>query len=397
MPKTNDFEARLAKAESLAAFETRLQAAELDAGAEEKEERPCVNALAGTIGDNLLGMFQRPPTGPELAQTAGFDVPQDELPVRDPVDTGDVQAFVRSIPGLFGKQLIGERFDDERAAIAAQDTGLAEKHPIWTQLGEVAGDIASLGLIRAPLTPTLVKIEKFIKQGGFGKFFLNPKNLTQLWSRRVIESTKLRAMFKGAFRVGEAGGEAAMLDIMKGDSPGETAGYAMAFQAGTGLGAEAWKGLTSGDLKAKGTKFAVTAAVTAMAFQAWKNLVPGGDDGSGLSATIEQSESMDFAIDKTLLWYGLGAASVAVGGGRARGASDDLSAVAVSPRFMDFMNSIPRVAIISMFEDMANSDPETQAVKLQQLEQAATDPALAAQLFGGELGPTPPNLNRPHP
>jgi hypothetical protein len=63
---------------------------------------------------------------------------------------------------------------------------------------------------------------------------------------------------------------------------------------------------------------------------------------------------------------------------------------------MDAMNSIPRLAIISMMERLADTPPEEIPQILQQLEQAATDPQKAEELFGG-LGIKPPQLRRPHP
>jgi hypothetical protein len=96
------------------------------------------------------------------------------------------------------------------------------------------------------------------------------------------------------------------------------------------------------------------------------------------------------------LLYAAGIAAGAAGAGRLRTSSSSRKFVADWPKTMDAMNSIPRLSIISMMERLADTPPEEVPQILQQLEQAATDPQKAEELFGG-LGIKPPQLRRPHP
>ena len=72
--------------------------------------------------------------------------------------------------------------------------------------------------------------------------------------------------------------EAAVLDILKGDDPLETAGYAAGIQLGGSATLTAAKGLlTGGPLKA-GAKLALTAVSFGAILQLAKATVPGGED-----------------------------------------------------------------------------------------------------------------------
>jgi len=377
MPNS-EFEKQLAAAEKSAAFETQLAAAET-AVAEPNtvsEELPFSTSFIRSTVDSALGF----PQGLFEMQKkmSGLGEPREG----EPFGANELQAIFQSVPGLFGKQLIGDRFQDELAGIEENVASVEEEHPFLTGAGDIAGDITALGFGRAGLTNPITKFENLIMTKGLGKWFSNPHNITSAGLHKIVESTKMRSFIKSLFRIGEAGAEGAILDLMKGDSPGMTAVYAAGAQSVTGIGAGIHKGLTSGKLTQKGTKFAATAAITFAAWQAWKNLVPGGDDGTGLSATIDQSESIDFALDKTMMIYAFGIASTLAGGGRMR-SGEKGTFTGASPRVLDVVNSIPRTAITSMFQRMIDAKPEEQAGLLEQLQQAIEDPEMAEKLFSG--------------
>ena len=340
------------------------------------EEFPFSTSFFKQIADNAIGFF--PGLLEMQKKMSGVGAPR----TGEPIGSNEFQAAIQSFPGLFGREHISDRFGSELEGIEANQAAVEEAHPVKTGLGEVAGDIASLGLVRAPLTNPITRFENLIMTKGLGKWLSSPHNLTQALGSKMVQSTKMRGFLKRSFRVGEAGAEGAFLDLMAGDSPGMTGVYAAGVQSVTGLGSSIHEGLTSGTKTAKGLKFASTAAITFAAWQAWKNLVPGGDDGEGLSATIDQSESIDFALDKTMLIYAFGIASTLAGGGRMR-SGEKGTFTGASPRVLDIVNSVPRTAITSMFQRMIDAKPEERASLLEQLQQAQTNPELAEELFGG--------------
>ena len=124
---------------------------------------------------------------------------------------------------------------------------------------------------------------------------------------------------------------------------------------------------------------------TFFTWQALQQVAPGGAGTADSGLDAEQvAESFMFALDKTLILYGVGLAAGIAGGGRLRTSSSGSQLAVARPIAMDFVNSMPRAAIISMLERLNDADPEERQVMLQQLEQAQSDPALAEELFGGE-------------
>jgi len=370
-------------------------------------------------GDTLAGGSALLQAIPGLLTDRGFDYenrfteeqqkfPASLLRALPGTDFGDASSFFRSIPeGMIpGGETFSESFSEERAAFDADQTARREQHPVKTMLGEVAADVTALGMLRQPGVGTINRIETFIMNKGMNSemIFGNLANLlkartgaAELANIKIVQSKGLRSLIRGTGRAVETGVDAAILDILNGDSPSETAAYAFGTQLGLSAGTEGLKRMLSGGPGSIGKKLAVAAGLTAFIWQAAQQTTPGGGEGgkdAGLD--VEQlGESVKFGIDKTLLAAGIGVAAAVAGGGRLRTSSSSSEFARTMPRAADFVATLPRGAMVSMIERLVDAPPEERQVLLQQLEQAQTDPMLAEELFS--LGSKPPNLQRPHP
>lgn len=365
----NEFEKRLESAEDSVGFESRLAAKELEVSP----------SATGAIfaGKGLLDTILGAPQNLFRAQQKMSGL--DDRSTGDTFNTESLAAGVRSIPGLFDNppveiQAIRERFGKEREQFQADIAGLREANPKSAAVGEFFGDIAPLVLLRLPATKGITKLENALQRVKSLKNL--PEGAKRWVLRNTVESKKIRSLLRGLFRSGETGVEAAMLDIMQGENPTETAPYAMGLQLAGSAGVEM--------IKTRPGKFMAIAGATFFAWQALQQTIPGESGSAALGRDAEEvAESFKFAIDKTLLLYAAGIVAGAAGLGRLRTSSSPRKFVADWPKTMDAMNSIPRLAVISMLERLVDTPPEAVPQILEQLEQASTDPALAEQLFGG--------------
>jgi len=414
----NDFEDRLKQRESELAFEDRLEVAEAKTGSAPFLAAAGIkfadmildpgelagNALAS--GGALPALFPGGKTYDESFTEQQQKFPASLLRALPGTDFGDASSFFRSIPeGVIpGGETFSESFSGERAAFDAEQAARREQHPVATTLGEVAADVTALGLLRQPGVGTINRIETFIMSKGMNPeiVFGNLANLlkartgaAELANIKIVQSKGLRTLIRGTGRAVETGVDAAILDILNGDNPSETAGYAFGTQLGLSAGTEGLKRMLSGGPGSVAKKLAVAAGLTGFIWQAAQQTTPGGGEGgrdAGLD--VEQlGESLKFGIDKTLLAAGIGVAAAVAGGGRLRTSSSSSEFARTMPRAADFVATLPRGAMLSMIERLVDAPPDERQALLEQLQQAETDPELAERLFTKRLDSTPPKMH----
>jgi len=281
--------------------------------------------------------------------------------------TNEVGAGIRSIPGLFGSQLITERFDDELALLEGDEAKLREQHPTATAAGDVGGDVASLFVGRQA-----VGMEEKMRRAE--NLIMNPRPDIYFSAARQVEKIKpglmgvvedavknnnaWRKLLKGAGRSAETGVEAVALDVLHGDNPSETAAWAAASQAGGSMTLAARQGLLAGSKGHVMTKLGIAGLVGTGAWQYFQQAVPGG--------TNSPFASVQKGFGEVLLMVAAGTLAGFAGGGRLRGSTDPKSLQLRSPKVAEAITSVPRGIVLSLIESLNDADP----AELKQAEAA---------------------------
>ena len=318
---------------------------------------------------NLPGLSPDDPTFDERFQEQREKFPASALRAFRPTIEG-LTADVRSLPKLLpGGETFGESRQRLRKETAAATAQRQEQFPGATGAGEVAGDVATLLSGRLPASKAINKLEqKLFGKGPDMAFGSAVPKITNPGLKRAVKEVltgpAAKSLARGAGRSLEIGFEAAALDLLKGDDPFETAGYAMGVQAG----GSAILGLGKGAIKHPG--IAITALSFAALLQVSRSLIPGGKDGF--------IESVETGFAKVAFGLLLGAVAGAAGTGRLRGAGRRIEDF---PRFADAITAVPRGAVISMLEDFVDADPaEQQNIELV-MNKLAENPAF----FGKDI------------
>ena len=260
-------------------------------------------------------------------------------------------ADVRSLPKLFPG---GETFTDSRQRLRDEFAATAEQRreqfPVATRIGDVTGDVATLLTGRSPLAKGINKVEtklfgkaSDIQFGGAVPKLIAPG--AKRFVNDIIQSKVVKSLARGSGRSLEAGFEAAALDLLKGDDPLETAGWAMGAQAGGSVILTATKGVFSGGTFRIGGKLALSALSFGAILQLVNNTVPGGEDSL--------IDSIETGFEKVQLGLILSLVSGLAGAARFRGGkrAEDI------PKIIDALAAIPRLSMISLLEDFVDAPP----------------------------------------
>lgn len=262
-------------------------------------------------------------------------------------------AALRSLPALSPG---GESFTDvfrSNLERIQQDQAIGrEAHPTAAGVGDVVGDVATLATGRLPAARGINRAESALLPRTpellFGQAGAQiPSNVRFLLDKTLL-SPAMRSLARGTGRSFETGFEAAVLDVMKGDDPLETAGLAAGGQAAGSLAVQASKALMSGGPLQIGAKIGLSALSLAGYFQVMSSITPGGENSP--------IEAVKNGFAKVALGLILGAGATLAGAGRLRGGQF----AERFPKAMDFLATIPRAATISMLEDFVDAPPEEQ-------------------------------------
>lgn len=280
--------------------------------------------------------------------------------------SNEAGAFIRSIPGLFGSQPIGERFDQELAGFEETDAAIREAQPVGSAVGDVAGDVATLLALRAPLSKPIRAFEGKLKLPDFsfgakGLPKLEPKVSNLLTD--VAKSGPVRALARGAGRTFEAGVEGAVLAMIKDGDPLETAAYTASGQAVASGLLSINKGLLSGGLFKAGGKISLAALSTAGIIQLAKDVTPGGEDTF--------LRSLETGYEKIALAMLFGGIAAAAGGGRLRGEG---SFATNMPKLADAFATVPRAATISIVQSYLKATAEERQLIEAELNKIVENP-----------------------
>jgi hypothetical protein len=291
-------------------------------------------------------------------------------------------AGLRSLPALFpGGDSYGERFDESLAQIEAEREANAAANPISAVAGDVAGDVATIFTGRAPFARGINRAETALTKTPVSMLGAAGSNASFLLNR-TIASAPMRTLARGAGRTVEAGFEAAVLDVLKGDDPLETAAYAAAGQAGGSLLLHTGKGLVSGGLGQIGLKLGMAALAVGSTLQLLKSATPGGQNSV--------IDSVETGYGKVTWSLALGALSGMAGAGRLRGGEW----AERFPIMTDALSTIPRASVISAMEDWRDAGEATrgqievvvnQLMKEPEYFGTAATAKLAQAMEGGDL------------
>jgi len=364
MPEHNPFQAEL---EARNPFQAELSArggSALGVGAE---------SAATTIANNLLSLV-RGAGNVFAAGTAGvragvnklrgrpgdirasFEEEQQQLPASflRAATVENIGAGVQSLPALFpGGESFTDVFRENLGSIEQEQALGREAHPIAAGAGDIGGDVATLALGRLPAARAINKAESFLfprtPELLFGKAALAeiPSNVRFLLDKTLLRPS-MRSLARGAGRSLETGFEAAVLDLMKGDDPLETAAFAASGQAIGSALIQGSKSLISGSPLQIGAKLGLSAVSLAAIFQTMSTVTPGGENSP--------FEAVKSGFEKVTLGIVLGAGAAIAGSGRLRGGQF----AERFPKWMDFLATIPRAATLSMLEDFVDAPPEVQ-------------------------------------
>ena len=289
----------------------------------------------------------------------------------------ELGSAVRAIPSLApGGQSPQEAFNENINFLNQQEAQQRQQHPGASLAGDVSGDALSLMLGRntGNLSKNITSVEQMIMGkkpadilfGAAQNLEKVPKGTMAVLDEFIINNKGIRSLLRGAGRSVETGFEAAALDLVKGDDPAETFGYAFGAQA-AGSGSLGFLKAVAGSGSRGSQSMRLSAAAVAAAglWQMTKQVTPGGDNSP--------IESIKSGYDKVILALVFGVASGASGLGRLRNNKGVLSEQ--MPKFADAMTSLPRGAMISLLEDMANAPPPQQKVAETTLQQLMEDPS----------------------
>lgn len=271
---------------------------------------------------------------------------------------GEIGAGTRA---LFGPGTFTEDFGREMAEQDVMRMNTERESPVASQFAPLAGDALALATGRIPFLNKLDKFEDVIMTINKPDMFFStaqvakaPTTVRSAVSDAITKSPKIRKMLRGLGRATEAGLEATILDIVNGNDPGETFGYAAGTQLASSALLEGGKSIFSGPASAKATKLTATLFVGAALWQQLQLATPIDDNFL---------EAINASGEKILLGLAFGAAAGLAGGGRLRGNTDDMSRTAQT--VIDSITTVPRGTLIGMIRQLNDAPPEQQ--------QAATD------------------------
>lgn len=251
--------------------------------------------------------------------------------------------------------------DRYRAELARGERMKAE-HPIASGAGEVAGDVATMLMARAPFRQAVANGEKMIAGMNTAKN-LNPG----MWRlvNEAVSSAPMKSLYRGLYRAGEAGLEGMAMAVLKGGDPLATGAFAAGGQmAGSGL-LTLNKGLWGGGLGNFGARLAGTAlasmAVTKLAYE----YTPLGE---GNIFDVLQAADSSFNHISHALALGVGAALL--GAGRMR----DAKVYGDIPKLLEGVTAAPRAAVMSVATDVIKSLKEGKQDAARALSHLVNDP-----------------------
>ena len=334
---------------------------------------------AGVFGGHSLrgflnGLLALPSGAGELAakglDKVGGEPAADVLrAIPSPTIEGNFAPALRSIPSLTpGGETPGAAFDRNRSDIQGEIAAGAEQHPFAAGAGDVVGDIGALLVFRNPFSKSIKRAEEVLMTGpGVTRFGTD----VQIALNKTLTSPAVRTVVRGAGRSVETGFEAMVLDLMKGDDPFETAGFAAGGQLAGSLLVSGPASLLKGNVLTGGAKIAVAAGSIGAMWQLAKSLAPGGKDYI--------LPSIEFGFDKVALALVLGLAAGAMGAGRLRGSGEFRDAM---PKIADALAAIPRAGTLSVLDDLLNAPKAQQDQVISVMDQLTQNP----EYFGAANG-----------
>lgn len=274
---------------------------------------------------------------------------------------------------------MGQFKPDARAQQQFISEGMVQEHPIATTAGNIAGDVATLGGLRAPISAERALSQVAHKRTLLTKEAQQAAAKESLVANPAADLTALGFEFAPSLssaikslpktskgfatllnrtgRSAEAGLEGAVLSILNDGDPLETAAFAAGGQAAGSVALGMLTGLFSGNFAQVGTNLAIGAVSVGATLQLLKSVTPGGQDFS--------LESIESGFNKVALGIAAGALAGVAGAGRVTSKFP----VSAFPKLADALTSIPRAATISVLNDALNN---TQTEKV--IQQLAQDP-----------------------
>jgi hypothetical protein len=351
------------------------------------EQEPETMPLSAMAGESFVNSFLAAPDALAdlFAQTsAGMGGPAaaamaPDVPLPRPT-VGEIGAGVRSIPeGIVpGGESFTEAFGREMSEQDAIRMNTERAHPVGSTLAPLAGDALALTTGRMPFTSKISKFEDLIMTVNKPDILFStaqvakaPITVRKAVGDAITNSKAVRSVLRGAGRSIEAGIEATVLDVINGNDPGETFGYAAGLQlANSGL-LSGGKAIFSGPASAKATKLASTLVVGAALWQQLQIATP--IDDNFLSA-------LNVSGEKIFAGLLLGAAAGIVGGGRLRGSTNEMSKTAQT--VLDAFTAVPRGTVIGLIRQANDANPEEQQAINAVMNAMLTNPGSFTQ---GEL------------
>lgn len=300
-----------------------------------------------------------------------FRVPDRVLPTREQIQAGTATAGEVISPmgeNPISSDEIRGRYAEHLARVERRQQRLQEAQPAGYRTGEVGADIASLITGRAPVSRLIQRAEQRLAPKAAEIAFGSAASSSQLAPgvarvvERTLQSPALRSLARGAGRSLEAGLEATVLEIVKGDDPLEAAAFAAGGQALGSVLLSGGKGLLSGGATRAGAKITLAAASIAGLVQLVKSATPGGRD--------RILESVEAGYDKVAFGILTGALAAMAGAGRGRDAklAEDL------PELVDAVATAPRAAMLSFLTDWSKASEEEQTRIEGALERLGQNP-----------------------
>jgi hypothetical protein len=208
----------------------------------------------------------------------------------------------------------GQFTQNPMEAAQLRSEAMEGQQPMASTAGAVAGDIASMGILRSPVAAArgmvqwnaAKRAEQLAEQGQ--KLSPFAPSIEAMLKKMGSKNESMEWLANRAGRTTEAGIEGAVLGIMNSSDPVELASYAAGTQAAGSAALGILGGLTSGGPMKAGGKMALAAASAAGLIQVFKSATPGGDDW--ILPTIEGG------FNKVAATVGIGMLSGLVGSGR---------------------------------------------------------------------------------
>ena len=329
------------------------------------EQEPETMPLSALAGESFVNSLLAAPDAMAdlLVQSAGgFGGPAGaalapDVPLPRPT-VGEIGAGVRSIPeGIVpGGESFTEAFGREMSEQDVIRRNTEREHPVGSTLAPLAGEGLALTTGRMPLTSKISKFEDLIMTVNKPDILFStaqvakaPVTVRSAVSSAIKDSKALRQVLRGGGRSIEAGLEATVLDVINGNDPGETFGYAAGLQLANSSMLQGGKAIFSGPASAKATKLASTLVVGAALWQQLQIATP--IDDNFLSA-------LNVSAEKIFAGILLGTAAGMAGGGRLRGSTNEMSKTAQTA--LDAFTAVPRGTVIGLIRQANAASPEEQ-------------------------------------